>query len=146
MKEAVERAIRALEAEGAEIVEIELPHRSTRWRRTTCIAPAEASSNLARYDGVRYGRRAEASSLVEMYEKSRSEGFGMEVKRRIIIGTYALSSGYYDAYYKRAQQMRTLIRRDYEEAFKACDVIAMPTAPTTAFRSARSWTIRCRCT
>ncbi|MBF8376760.1 Asp-tRNA(Asn)/Glu-tRNA(Gln) amidotransferase subunit GatA [Alicyclobacillus mali] len=134
VKAAVHRAIQQLEAEGAEIVEIELPHMEYAVATYYLIAPAEASSNLARYDGVRYGRRAEASSLLEMYERSRSEGFGMEVKRRIIIGTYALSSGYYDAYYKRAQQMRTLIRQDYERAFEACDVIVMPTAPTTAFK------------
>lgn len=134
VKAAVEEAIRTLEAAGAELVDVELPYTEYAVATYYLIAPAEASSNLSRYDGVRYGRRAETSSLMEMYEQSRSEGFGMEVKRRIIIGTYALSSGYYDAYYKRAQQMRTLIRRDYEQAFASCDVIVMPTTPTTAFR------------
>ena len=99
------------------------------------IAPAEASSNLARYDGVRYGVRTQgADNLLDMYNKTRSEGFGKEVKRRILIGTYALSSGYYDAYYKRAQQVRTLIRRDFETAFEQVDLILSPTAPTTAFK------------
>lgn len=127
-------AVRALQGAGAEVVEVELPHMEYAVATYYLIAPAEASSNLARFDGVRYGRRAEASGVIDMFERSRSEGFGMEVKRRIIIGTYALSSGYYDAYYKRAQQMRTKIRQDYEQAFASCDVILMPTAPTTAFQ------------
>ncbi|MCL6548408.1 MAG: Asp-tRNA(Asn)/Glu-tRNA(Gln) amidotransferase subunit GatA [Alicyclobacillus sp.] len=134
VKAAVERAIQVLEGAGAEVVEVALPHMQYAVATYYLIAPAEASSNLARYDGVRYGRRAEADTLLEMYERSRSEGFGMEVKRRIMIGTYALSSGYYDAYYRRAQQMRTLIRQDFERAFERCDVIALPTAPTPAFR------------
>lgn len=134
VKAAVAEAIATLQRAGAEIVEVELPHTEYAVATYYLIAPAEASSNLARFDGVRYGRRAEASSLIDMYEQSRSQGFGMEVKRRIIIGTYALSSGYYDAYYKRAQQMRTLIRQDYEKAFNTCDVILMPTTPTTAFQ------------
>lgn len=133
IKSSVAKAIEALQGAGAEVVEIELPHSEFAVATYYLIAPAEASSNLSRYDGVRYGRRAEVNNMLEMYEKSRSEGFGMEVKRRIIIGTYALSSGYYDAYYKRAQQMRTLIRQDYERAFEQCDVILMPTTPTTAF-------------
>jgi aspartyl-tRNA(Asn)/glutamyl-tRNA(Gln) amidotransferase subunit A len=134
VKEAVEKAVQVLESAGAEIVEIELPHMKYAVSTYYLLAPAEASSNLSRYDGVRYGRRVEGESLLEMYEKSRSEGFGMEVKRRIMIGTYALSSGYYDAYYLRAQKMRTLIRRDFEAAFTSCDVVITPTTPTTAFR------------
>jgi aspartyl-tRNA(Asn)/glutamyl-tRNA(Gln) amidotransferase subunit A len=130
---AVQAAIVQLRSAGAEVVEVQLPHSHYAVATYYLVAPAEASSNLARYDGVRYGRRIEGESLIEMYEKSRSEGFGMEVKRRIIIGTYALSSGYYDAYYKRAQQMRTLIRQDFDKAFEACDVIVTPTAPTPAF-------------
>lgn len=133
VKAAMDRAIQALQSAGAEIVEIRLPHSQYAVATYYLIAPAEASSNLARYDGVRYGRRVEAESLLEMYERTRSEGFGMEVKRRIMIGTYALSSGYYDAYYKRAQQMRTKIREDFDTAFATCDVILTPTAPTPAF-------------
>src|SRR4029450_3341855 len=98
------------------------------------VATAEASSNLARYDGMRYGRRAQAQDLTETYMISRDEGFGAEVKRRIMLGTYALSAGYYDAYYLKAQKVRTLIKRDFDEAFKRCDVIVTPTAPTTAFK------------
>jgi aspartyl-tRNA(Asn)/glutamyl-tRNA(Gln) amidotransferase subunit A len=98
------------------------------------LATSEASSNLARYDGVKYGFRAEGKDLIDMYMKSRAQGFGPEVKRRILIGTYALSSGYYDAYYKKAQQVRTLIKNDFEDAFKKVDVIVTPTSPTAAFR------------
>jgi aspartyl-tRNA(Asn)/glutamyl-tRNA(Gln) amidotransferase subunit A len=99
------------------------------------IATAEASSNLARYDGVRYGHRARgASTLSEMYERSRSEGFGAEVKRRILLGTFVLSAGYYDAYYRKAQQLRTLLRRDFEQALEECELLLLPTAPETAFR------------
>lgn len=133
IKQATDAAIQSLTAAGAQVVEADLPHSAYAVATYYLVAPAEASSNLARYDGVRYGRRVETSALLDMYEQTRSEGFGMEVKRRIIIGTYALSSGYYDAYYKRAQQMRTLIRQDYERAFEQCDVILMPTTPTTAF-------------
>ncbi len=134
VKSAVDKAIQVLQAAGAEVVEVQLPHSQYAVATYYLIAPAEASSNLARYDGVRYGRRAAGETLLEMYHNTRSEGFGMEVKRRIMIGTYALSSGYYDAYYLRAQKMRTLIRRDYDEAFQKCDVILTPTAPTPAFR------------
>lgn len=134
VEQAVEKAIEALRAAGAEIVDVSLPNSHYAVATYYLIAPAEASSNLSRYDGVRYGRRAEGESLLEMYERTRSEGFGLEVKRRILIGTYVLSSGYYDAYYKRAQQVRTLIRQDYNEAFETCDVIVTPTAPTPAFR------------
>jgi len=99
------------------------------------LATAEASSNLARYDGARYGKRAQgAKNLLEMYERSRAEGFGPEVKARIMLGTYALSAGYYDAYYLKAQKVRTLIRRDFLEAFERCDAILTPTSPTAAFR------------
>ncbi len=97
------------------------------------MAPAECSSNLARYDGVRYGLRAEGASLTELYENSRAEGFGAEVKRRIMIGTYVLSAGYYDAYYLKAQQVRALIARDFALAFEKCDAILTPTAPSSAF-------------
>ena len=119
---------------GAEIVDVTLPHSPQAIPVYYVIATAEASSNLARYDGVRYGYRAtDAHTLGEMYERTRGAGFGREVKRRIILGTYVLSAGYYDAYYRKAQQVRTLIRRDYERAFATVDVIAMPTSPTAAF-------------
>jgi aspartyl-tRNA(Asn)/glutamyl-tRNA(Gln) amidotransferase subunit A len=134
VKEAVAQAVRALEGAGAEVVEVKLPHLRYAVATYYLIAPAEASSNLARYDGVRYGHRAAGETLTAMYQQTRSEGFGMEVKRRIMIGTYALSSGYYDAYYRRAQQVRTRIREDFDQAFEQCDVIVMPTTPTTAFR------------
>ena len=130
----VQKAVDVLRQAGADVVEVDLPHAKYAVATYYLIAPAEASSNLARYDGVRYGQRGEGATLLEMYERTRSEGFGMEVKRRIMIGTYALSSGYYDAYYKRAQQMRTLIRQDYETAFAQCDVLLTPTTPTPAFR------------
>ncbi len=118
---------------GAETVEVSLPH--TRYALPTyyIIAPAEASSNLARYDGVRYGLRVDGDSLDEMYENTRGAGFGHEVQRRVLIGTYVLSAGYYDAYYVKAQKVRTLIARDFEKAFEACDVILTPTAPSAAF-------------
>ncbi len=118
---------------GAEIVEISLPH--TRYALPTyyIVAPAEASSNLARYDGVRYGLRVEGETLTEMYEKTRAEGFGAEVKRRLFIGTYVLSAGYYDAYYLKAQKLRTLIANDFRTAFEDVDVVLTPTAPSPAF-------------
>jgi aspartyl-tRNA(Asn)/glutamyl-tRNA(Gln) amidotransferase subunit A len=131
---AVRTAVAELEQAGAKTREVSLPH--TRYGVATyyLVANAEASSNLARYDGVRYGRRAERfGDLLDMYRRTRSEGFGAEVKRRILLGTYVLSAGYYDAYYRKAQQVRTLLRRDFEEAFATCDVIATPTAPETAF-------------
>ena len=130
----VRAAAAELEAAGAKLREVSLPH--TRYAIATyyLIATAEASSNLARYDGVRYGRRAAgAEGLGELYLRSRSEGFGAEVQRRIVLGTYVLSAGYYDAYYRKAQQVRTLLRRDFEAAFRACDVIATPTTPEVAF-------------
>jgi aspartyl-tRNA(Asn)/glutamyl-tRNA(Gln) amidotransferase subunit A len=122
---------------GAEIVEVSLPHTRYAIASYYIIATAEASANLARFDSVRYGfrdRDAERDGLLEMYRRSRAAGFGQEVKRRIILGTYVLSSGYYDAYYLRAQKVRTLIRNDFEKAFQACDVVLAPTAPTAAFR------------
>ncbi len=130
---AVQRAIKQLETLGAEPVEISLPHTEYAIAAYYVLALSEASSNLARYDGVKYGFRAEADDLMEMYLKSRSEGFGQEVKRRIMIGTYALSSGYYDAFYKKAQQVRTLIKNDFEQVFKTVDIVVTPTAPTPAF-------------
>ncbi len=135
VRNAVTKAIALLEQLGATVSPISLPHTEYALSAYYLIAPAEASSNLARYDGVRYGVRAvDAGNLLDMYEKTRSTGFGSEVKRRILIGTYALSSGYYDDYYKRAQQVRTLIRQDFLDAFESVDVIVSPTAPTTAFR------------
>ncbi len=134
---AVRSAVSELERAGAKVREVSLPH--TRYAVATyyLIATAEASSNLARYDGVRYGHRAAGvRNLTDMYQRTRSEGFGDEVKRRIILGTYVLSAGYYDAYYRKAQQVRTLLRRDFEAAFRGCDAIATPTSPETAFRIA----------
>jgi aspartyl-tRNA(Asn)/glutamyl-tRNA(Gln) amidotransferase subunit A len=118
---------------GAEPVEISLPHTKYALPCYYIIAPAEASSNLARYDGVRFGHRVPGNSIEELYENSRASGFGAEVRRRILIGTYVLSAGYYDAYYLKAQQVRTLIARDFTEAYKRCDVILTPTAPSAAF-------------
>ena len=138
MQAEVERAVRTaivkLEKSGAVIEEISLPHTEYAVAVYYIVATAEASSNLARYDGMRYGRRAQAKDLTETYMISRDEGFGAEVKRRIMLGTYALSAGYYDAYYLKAQKVRTLIKRDFDEAFKRCDVIVTPTGPTTAFK------------
>jgi aspartyl-tRNA(Asn)/glutamyl-tRNA(Gln) amidotransferase subunit A len=131
---AVRAALKRLEADGAAVGEISLPHSQYAVATYYLIATAEASANLARYDGVRYGLRAEADDLSELYGRTRAQGFGPEVKRRIMLGTFALSSGYYDAYYLKAQRVRTLIRRDFEAAFGACDVIVTPTSPTTAFR------------
>ena len=134
VEELVRKAGAALEARGAKLVPVSLP--STKYAVATyyIIAPAEASSNLARYDGVRYGVRAmEADGLIEMYRKTRSRGFGPEVKRRIMLGTFALSAGYYDAYYGKSQRVRTMIRREMDEAFTKADVLLSPTAPTPAF-------------
>jgi len=132
---AVRGALDGLKAEGAELVDITLPHTEYAVGVYYLVATAEASSNLARYDGVKYGTRAEgAANLLEMYKRTRDEYFGPEVKRRIMLGTYSLSAGYYDAYYKKASEVRTLIKRDFEEAFRSCDVIATPTSPTPAFR------------
>ncbi len=127
------RALDELIALGARRVDVELPMSEHGLAAYYIIATAEASSNLARYDGVRYGLRVEAAGLNSMYAKTRDAGFGDEAKRRIMLGTYALRSGYYDAYYLRAQKVRTLIREEFARAFATCDVIASPTAPTTAF-------------
>lgn len=130
----VEEAIRQCEAAGAELVEISLPHTEYAVSVYYIIATAEASANLARFDGVRYGKRADQpKDLMDLYLRSREEGFGNEVKRRIILGTYVLSSGYYDAYYLRAQKVRTLIRRDFEAAYEKVDAIVCPTSPDLAF-------------
>src|SRR5471030_2200913 len=123
-----------LKAQGAEIVEVSLPHTKYALPTYYIVAPAEASSNLARYDGVKFGHRAkDVHGITELYEKSRAEGFGAEVQRRILIGTYVLSAGYYDAYYSRAQKLRTLIKRDFEQAFERCDVLLTPATPGPAF-------------
>ncbi len=134
MEQAVKEGILVLEKSGIRVEEISLPHTEYAVAVYYIIATAEASSNLARYDGMKYGFRASAKDLTETYMKSREEGFGPEVKRRIMLGTYALSAGYYDAYYLKAQKVRTLIKKDFEEAFKKCDAIITPTAPTTAFK------------
>jgi aspartyl-tRNA(Asn)/glutamyl-tRNA(Gln) amidotransferase subunit A len=135
IRQAIDAAIDTLRGLGAEIVEVSLPHTEYAVACYYLIATAEASSNLARYDGVRYGRRVdEGRGLIDMYHQSRAAGFGAEVKRRIMLGTYALSSGYYDAYYLKAQKVRTLIRQDFLDAFNKADVILTPVAPTPAFR------------
>jgi len=135
VESAVRAAIDHLVGLGAEAVEISLPHTEYAVSTYYICAPSEASSNLARYDGVQYGYRAEGcANIIEMYTKTRREGFGSEVKRRIMLGTYALSAGYYDAYYLKALKVRTLIKRDFEQAFEKCDIIATPTSPTPAFR------------
>ncbi len=134
VEKAVRDAIRHLESLGAVPREISLPHSGYAVAAYYVIATSEASSNLARYDGVKYGFRAEGKDLLDMYMKSRAQGFGPEVKRRIMLGTYTLSSGYYDAYYKKAQQVRTLIKKDFEDAFRDVDLIVTPTSPTPAFR------------
>ncbi|MGH8011870.1 MAG: Asp-tRNA(Asn)/Glu-tRNA(Gln) amidotransferase subunit GatA [Candidatus Binataceae bacterium] len=131
---AVRAALKQYETMGAHLVDISLPHTDYAIATYYVIATAEASANLARYDGIRYGLRAEADNNLELYNRTRARGFGAEVKRRIMLGTFALSAGYYDAYYLKAQRVRTLIRRDFEQAFKHCDVIATPVAPATAFR------------
>ena len=119
---------------GAEIIDISLPHTKYALPTYYIVAPAEASSNLARYDGVKYGFRVEGENLIDMYEKTRSQGFGDEVKRRIMIGTYVLSSGYYDAYYLKAQKVRKLIKNDFDEAFNKVDAILTPSTPSSAFK------------
>ena len=134
VRRCVETAIEIYRQLGADVVEIELPHARYAIACYYIIATAEASSNLARYDGVRYGFRAEeAEELVDMYRRTRDQGFGPEVKRRIMLGTFVLSSGYYDAYYRKAQQVRTLIKEDFQCAFERCDAIVTPTSPTPAF-------------
>ena len=135
VKKAVDNGIALLKAAGAEAVEVSLPHTEYGVAAYYIIAPAEASSNLARYDGVKYGyRNLEADNLLDLYRTSRSQGFGPEVKRRILIGTYALSSGYYDAYYKKASQVRTLIMEDYKKVFGQCDLLVSPVTPNPAWQ------------
>src|SRR5881628_648534 len=134
VKDAIENAVQQLAKLGAEVVEISLPHTEYAIATYYIIAPAEASANLARFDGIRYGLRIEGADPIELYNKTRGAGFGAEVKRRIILGTYVLSSGYYDAYYLRAQKVRTLIRQDFLNAFEKVDAIVTPTTPTAAFK------------
>jgi aspartyl-tRNA(Asn)/glutamyl-tRNA(Gln) amidotransferase subunit A len=134
VERAVSDAVEQLRKLGAEIIDVSLPHTSYALATYYITAPAEASANLARFDGVRYGLSHESDSLKEMYERTRGEGFGDEVKRRIMLGTYALSSGYYDAYYVKAQKVRTLIKQDFDQAFAKVDAIIAPTSPTVAFR------------
>lgn len=133
VRERVQEAIVKLEQLGAHVEEVSLPHTEYAVPAYYLLAPAEASSNLARYDGVRYGARKDGKNLLDLYLETRSQGFGPEVKRRIMLGTYALSSGYYDAYYLKAQKVRTLIRQDFDKVFEQFDVIVGPTTPTTAF-------------
>ncbi len=131
----IKAAIETYKKEGAEIIDVSLPHTEYAVGVYYLVATAEASSNLARFDGVKYGLRVdEGTGLLDMYKATRDKGFGAEVKRRIMLGTYSLSSGYYDAYYRKASQVRTLIRRDFDEAFKDCDVILTPTTPSAAFK------------
>ncbi|MFM7818181.1 MAG: Asp-tRNA(Asn)/Glu-tRNA(Gln) amidotransferase subunit GatA [Verrucomicrobiota bacterium] len=132
--EAVQKAYRQLESLGAELVEVSLPHSDYAAATYYIIAPAEASANLARFDGIRYGRRVDGKDPAELNSRTRGAGFGPEVKRRVILGTYVLSSGYYDAFYLRAQKVRTLIRNDFLKAFETVDAIVSPTTPTAAFR------------
>lgn len=134
VEQAVRKSIDDMKSMGAEIIDISLPHTEYAVAVYYIVAPAEASSNLARFDGVKFGHRAsDVAGLIDMYKKTRSEGFGQEVKRRIMLGTYALSAGYYDAYYLKAQKVRTLIAEDFRKAFEKCDLIVTPTTPTTAF-------------
>jgi aspartyl-tRNA(Asn)/glutamyl-tRNA(Gln) amidotransferase subunit A len=134
VKQATEAAVQTLQDLGAEVMEISLPHTDYAIAAYYIIATAEASANLARFDGIRYGRRVAGADPIELYANTRGQGFGAEVKRRIILGTYVLSSGYYDAYYLRAQKVRTLIRQDFLKAFERVDAIVTPTAPTAAFK------------
>ncbi len=135
VKDLIMNAVKDLEKQGAEVVEVSLPHTEFAVATYYIICTAEASANLARFDGVRYGfRHVDSKNIIEMYKRTRSEGFGAEVQRRILLGTYVLSSGYYDAYYLKAQKVRKLITQDFEKAFQKCDVIVGPTSPTPAFR------------
>jgi aspartyl-tRNA(Asn)/glutamyl-tRNA(Gln) amidotransferase subunit A len=134
VKEATDAAVKVLEKLGAELVEISLPHTDYAISTYYIVATAEASTNLARFDGIRYGARVEGTNPIDLYSKTRGAGFGPEVKRRILLGTYVLSSGYYDAYYLRAQKVRTLIREDFLKAFETVDAIITPTSPTAAFK------------
>lgn len=128
------QAVSVLESLGAQVMTVPLPHTRYALPVYYLIAPAEASANLARFDGIRYGPRQPAEAMWDVFRRTRGKGFGAEVKRRIMLGTYALSAGYYDAYYGQAQKVRTLIKRDFERAFESVDVIAAPVAPTTAFK------------
>ncbi|MGN6107151.1 MAG: Asp-tRNA(Asn)/Glu-tRNA(Gln) amidotransferase subunit GatA [Kofleriaceae bacterium] len=130
---ALDAAIAALRDRGAKVVEVSLPHTGLALPAYYLVAPAEASSNLARYDGIRFGKRADAQDLLDLYARTRGEGFGPEVKRRIMLGTYALRAGHYDAYYRKAQQVRTLIKRDFDQVFASVDLVLTPTTPTAAF-------------
>jgi aspartyl-tRNA(Asn)/glutamyl-tRNA(Gln) amidotransferase subunit A len=134
VESAVQTALKTMEGLGAELVQVNLPHTEYAVAVYYVVAVAEASSNLARYDGVKYGFRGEGKNLLEMYGATRTEGFGAEVRRRIMLGTYALSAGYYDAYYRKASQVRALIRGDFDAAYKKCDLLATPVSPTPAFR------------
>jgi aspartyl-tRNA(Asn)/glutamyl-tRNA(Gln) amidotransferase subunit A len=135
VEKAVKAAIGTLKDLGAEIVEISLPHTEYAVATYYIVGSAEASSNLERFDGVQYGSRAkDTKNIIDMFTRTRSEGFGDEAKRRILLGTYCLSTGYYDAYYLKAQKVRTKIREDFDRAFKSCDVIVTPTSPTAAFK------------
>jgi aspartyl-tRNA(Asn)/glutamyl-tRNA(Gln) amidotransferase subunit A len=134
VKQAVDAAVAQLQKLGAEVQEISLPHSEYAAATYYIIAPAEASANLARFDGIRYCQRVDGNNPIELYSNTRGQGFGPEVKRRIILGTYVLSSGYYDAYYLRAQKVRTLIRQDFLKAFEQVDAIVTPTTPTAAFK------------
>jgi aspartyl-tRNA(Asn)/glutamyl-tRNA(Gln) amidotransferase subunit A len=134
VKQAIDAAVKQLEKLGAAIVEVSLPHTEYAVATYYIIATAEASANLARFDGIRYGLRVDGADPIELYSKTRGAGFGAEVKRRILLGTYVLSSGYYDAYYLRAQKVRTLIRQDFLKAFEKVDAIVTPTSPTAAFK------------
>jgi aspartyl-tRNA(Asn)/glutamyl-tRNA(Gln) amidotransferase subunit A len=142
-----QQGIAWLKDAGAEIVDISLPHTKYALPAYYIVAPAEASSNLARYDGVRYGLRVDGKDIADMYENTRAEGFGAEVKRRVMIGTYVLSAGYYDAYYLKAQKVRTLIKRDFDQSFEAgVDAILTPATPSAAFGiGTRMHPIRSRC-
>ena len=133
IRSALERTVASLVERGADPVDINLPHTALALPAYYIAAPAEASSNLARYDGIRYGKRVDAADLLDLYCRTRGAGFGPEVKRRIMLGTYALRSGYYDAYYKKAQQIRTLIKKDFDKAFRFCDVVLTPVTPTLPF-------------
>jgi aspartyl-tRNA(Asn)/glutamyl-tRNA(Gln) amidotransferase subunit A len=134
MEKGVRAAIQELKKLGATVKDVSLPHTEYALPVYYIIAPAEASANLARFDGVRYGLRVKDDDLMQMFLRTRGRGFGAEVKRRVMIGTYALSAGYYDAYYGQAQKVRTLIRRDFEQAFEKVDIIAAPATPSTAFK------------
>jgi aspartyl-tRNA(Asn)/glutamyl-tRNA(Gln) amidotransferase subunit A len=134
VEQAVRQAIREMENHGAQVIPVSLPHTEYALPVYYLIAPAEASANLARYDGVRFGLRCPSDSLLEMFTRSRGHGFGSEVKRRIMLGTYALSAGYYDEFYGQAQKVRTLLKQDFDNVFQQVDVVAAPVAPTTAFK------------